>query len=939
VITVKDLPRALASAARSGNDRLLRRRGTSLARAVPATVVFIAVACSATASAATQRVPTRDSITIEISALPRGVRGAATLRGPGVTRTLARTTTFRRVPAGTYALRAAAVSTRKDTYYPRVASCPVVNRCPSLATGRARLKAGGHLKLYVIYEDMVPNTTKVLTGGSLRRLEGGLASDGQLIFRGIASLPLSSGSVIVAASSAPLPYGLLRKVSRVTRKRDETIVVTTPATLIEAVPRGAFDITTPSTSAADVSRTGAHAAGAPATNFSLSLSPIACGGSSGGSVTAHDTVPSSDLSFSASWGSGSPTVSITGTFTEAASASLTWDQGVSCSWSADFPDSPNPGAVGPTVTVPIGDVPVSVTPELVGTMSGSWGVTGKASLSVSASASVTAGITYANGFLHPIFSVSKSFQPSVTYPGDSGQAQFAVGAKLYFDIDKLRLFACKIARNCDLAPTPYLALTENPTLTIQQSTDPWWRLDGGLHLAVGFHLPRLLGLDVSDDFPLTSLPLLAPPGKPTAVTATPGDGTAQISWKAPAANPATPPQDPCKCLPVSGYTVYLNGNAAATTSGATSTTLSDLTNGVSYQVTVASDSSAGFPFNSLRTAPVTVTPMASASAVVKTIPVGSEPYGVSSDGTHVWVANFLSDTVSEIDASTGTVVNTIPVGTEPYGVSSDGTHVWVTNLGDGKDGTVSEIDASTGTVVNTIPVGGEPFGVSSDGTHVWVTDSASSDGVSELDASTGTVVKTITVGTEPYGVSSDGTHVWVPNAQVATVSEIDASTGTVVNTIPVGTEPSWVSSDGTHVWVTNYDGGTVSELDASTGTVVNTITVGGYPLGVSSDGTHVWVTNFRNYTSSSGFTNGDTVSEIDASTGTVGNTITVGSGPAGVSSDGTHVWVSNYYGGTVSEIQIAPSTLLQGSSRSSTAADGAGYGGQLTVTDATPPPS
>ena len=64
-------------------------------------------------------------------------------------------------------------------------------------------------------------------------------------------------------------------------------------------------------------------------------------------------------------------------------------------------------------------------------------------------------------------------------------------------------------------------------------------------------------------------------------------------------------------------------------------------------------------------------------------------------------------TVSEIDASTGTVVNTITVGSEPYGVSSDGTHVWVANCG---GDTVSEIDASTGTVVNTIPVGSNPVG-------------------------------------------------------------------------------------------------------------------------------------------------------------------------------------------------------------------------------------
>jgi YVTN family beta-propeller protein len=286
---------------------------------------------------------------------------------------------------------------------------------------------------------------------------------------------------------------------------------------------------------------------------------------------------------------------------------------------------------------------------------------------------------------------------------------------------------------------------------------------------------------------------------------------------------------------------------------------------------------------------------ASAAAVVKTIPVGPAPEGVSSDGTHVWVANFGGNTVSEIDASTGTVVNTIPVGSEPEGVSSDGTHVWVANGG----GTVSEIDGSTGTLVKTIPVGSVPLGVSSDGTHVWVTNSIGNT-VSEIDASTGTLVNTITLGSGPYGVSSDGTHVWVANSNGGTVSEIDGSTGTVVKTIPVGSEPVGVSSDGNHAWVTN-EGGTVSEIDASTGTVVKTIKVGSDSQGVSSDGRHVWVENARD------------LSEIDASTGTVVNTIPVGSGihaePFEVSSDGTHVWVT-YSGGTVSEIQISSASTL-----------------------------
>ena len=70
--------------------------------------------------------------------------------------------------------------------------------------------------------------------------------------------------------------------------------------------------------------------------------------------------------------------------------------------------------------------------------------------------------------------------------------------------------------------------------------------------------------------------------------------------------------------------------------------------------------------------------------MVQTIGVGSDPTGVSSDGTHVWVTNTGDNTVTELDASTGSVVQTIAVGSFPTGVSSDGTHVWVANYYDNR---------------------------------------------------------------------------------------------------------------------------------------------------------------------------------------------------------------------------------------------------------------
>ncbi len=280
------------------------------------------------------------------------------------------------------------------------------------------------------------------------------------------------------------------------------------------------------------------------------------------------------------------------------------------------------------------------------------------------------------------------------------------------------------------------------------------------------------------------------------------------------------------------------------------------------------------------------------SAAAGVIPVGGSPRGVSSDGTHVWVANEEEGTVSEIEASSGTLIRTIPVGRNPNGVSSDGTHVWVTNS---TEATVSEIEASSGTVIRTIPVGANPEGVSSDGSHVWVTHYGAENTVSEIEASSGTVIRTIPVGLDPQGVSSDGTHVWVTNEGEETVSEIEASSGTVIRTIHIGVAPTGVSSDGTHVWVASIAEDTVSEIEASSGEVIRTIPAGPEPYGVSSDGTHVWVTNLGE----------NTVSDIEASSGTVIATLTIAGEDAelvGVSSDGTHVWVTNEEENTVTEL-------------------------------------
>jgi DNA-binding beta-propeller fold protein YncE len=103
----------------------------------------------------------------------------------------------------------------------------------------------------------------------------------------------------------------------------------------------------------------------------------------------------------------------------------------------------------------------------------------------------------------------------------------------------------------------------------------------------------------------------------------------------------------------------------------------------------------------------------------------NSPASVSSDGSHVWVANGIGNSVTELNAATGALVQVISGSKykfkHPVAVSSDGSHVWVTN----RDGdSVTELAAATGALVQVISGSrygfGLPQAISSDGTDVWV---------------------------------------------------------------------------------------------------------------------------------------------------------------------------------------------------------------------------
>ena len=82
----------------------------------------------------------------------------------------------------------------------------------------------------------------------------------------------------------------------------------------------------------------------------------------------------------------------------------------------------------------------------------------------------------------------------------------------------------------------------------------------------------------------------------------------------------------------------------------------------------------------------------------------ANPEAVSSDGTHVWVANEENNSVVELNAVTGGRLRVLWGASygldDPEAIASDGAHVWVVNGGPGDS--VAELSAVTGDLVQVI---------------------------------------------------------------------------------------------------------------------------------------------------------------------------------------------------------------------------------------------
>jgi len=289
------------------------------------------------------------------------------------------------------------------------------------------------------------------------------------------------------------------------------------------------------------------------------------------------------------------------------------------------------------------------------------------------------------------------------------------------------------------------------------------------------------------------------------------------------------------------------------------------------------------------------------------------PSGITTDGTNLYVADSSNHLIRQIVISTGAVTTVAGTGSSgsangtgtsasfnfPYGITTDGTNLYVA---DQSNHLIRQIVISTGAVTTLAGTGSSgsangtgtsasfnsPFGITTDGTNLYVADSSNhlirkiviSTGAVTTLAGTGSSGSANGTGTSasfniPYGITTDGTNLYVTDFGNHLIRQIVISTGAVTTVAGTGTSgsangtgtsasfngPRGITTDGTNLYVVDQSNHLIRKIVISTGAVTTVAGTGSsgsangtgtsasfnIPSRITTDGTNLYVADFDNH--------------------------------------------------------------------------------------------
>jgi len=284
----------------------------------------------------------------------------------------------------------------------------------------------------------------------------------------------------------------------------------------------------------------------------------------------------------------------------------------------------------------------------------------------------------------------------------------------------------------------------------------------------------------------------------------------------------------------------------------------------------------------------------------------NNPFGITTDGTNLYVADSGNNTIRKIVISTKKVsifsgstsgdsgsddgTGTTARFNKPFGITTDGTNLYVAEY---SNHTIRKIVIATGEVTTLAGTAGaygsvdgtgtaalfnSPSGITTDGTNLYVADSGNhiirkivvaSKMVTTLAGTAGAYGSTDGTGTDarfnnPFGITTDGTNLYVADTSNNTIRKVVIATGKV--TTLAGKAESYGTTDGT---------GTDARFNN--------------PYGITIDGTILYVADTSN----------NTIRKVVIATGKV-TTLAGKAGPSGsTDGTGTDARFNNPYGITI----------------------------------------